>query len=175
MELGLDRDWWLHVLVNPSKNDVITTERDRQRNLNVKTWLCVGCDVPCAIQELLLRKKNLKFTKSEITQAAWQQEILTFTAEGGLFLNTSQNSVTATIKTDSPRPPKAIIWHLSSVFPHKAAFSNRGLSQVSSTSPLLCCLLSQTPDLAVGIPPRCEQQRCVSLRSPNKVETAPCS
>lgn len=31
LEVGLDQDWWLHVLVNPSENDVITTERDRQK------------------------------------------------------------------------------------------------------------------------------------------------
>lgn len=33
LELGLDQDWWLHGLVNPTENDVITTERERQRNL----------------------------------------------------------------------------------------------------------------------------------------------
>lgn len=94
----------------------------------------------------VIKKKNLKFTKSEITQAAWQQEILTFTAEGGLFLNTSQNSETATIKTDSPRPPKAIIWHLSSVLLTKQLFLTedchkspplRLSSVVSSPRPLI--------------------------------------
>lgn len=41
LEVGLDQDWWLHVLVNPKENDVITTERERQRNLDEKIWLCI--------------------------------------------------------------------------------------------------------------------------------------
>lgn len=66
LKLGLDQDWWLHVLVNPRENDVITTERERQRNLDEKTWLCIRGDM-CHSRAVIEKKNPLNFTKSEIT------------------------------------------------------------------------------------------------------------
>lgn len=57
LELGLDQDWWLHVLVNPRENDVITTERERQRNLDEKTWLCTRGDM-CHSRAVIEEKKT---------------------------------------------------------------------------------------------------------------------
>lgn len=161
------------MLVNPSENDVIPTERDRQRNLDEKTWLCVRCDMPRVIRELLLKgkKHSILLTHSVLNTLGCLATGNTYISSrtGPLFRHvcssvTSPNSVRATIKNDSLWSAKVIIWHSSVLcLPHKAAFSNSGLSQVSSTSPLRCCLLSQTPDLAVGIPPQCQQQRYVPL------------
>lgn len=181
-----NQDWWLSVLENPTENDVITTERDRQRNLDEKTWLCVSdvmCNVSCRRCYWREKKPLTLLTHSVISNIGCLATGNTYISSrtGPLFRHvcssvTAPNSVRATIKNDSLWSPKVNIWHSPVLcLPLKAAFSNSGWSQVSSTSPLLCCVHSQTPDLLVGIPPQCQQQRYVALWSPNKVETAPCS
>lgn len=82
----------------------------------------------------------------------------------------SPNSVTSTIRNDSPRPVKVIIWLWSvlCLLPKQLFFFNRGFSQVSSPSPLVCCLLLQSSDLAVDIPPQCTRQRCASIKDQTK-------
>lgn len=57
LDLGLDQDWWLHVLVNPKENDVITTEREKDKEILMRRHGCV-LEVTCVIQELLLRGKK---------------------------------------------------------------------------------------------------------------------
>lgn len=142
------------MLVNPSDNDVITTKRDRQRNLDEKTHLCVRCDTTCVIQELLLKGEGggLISTNSVINNIGCL-------ATGNTYISsradprlcnvcssfTSPNSVGATIKNDS-------LWSAKVIY--LAAFSNSGLSQVSSPWPLL----SQTPDPAeICCPPKLKQ------------------
>lgn len=52
----------------------------------------------------------------------------------------------------------------------KAAFFNRGFSQVSSPSPLVCCLLLQFSDLAVDIPPQYTRKIRASTKAQTKWE-----
>lgn len=52
--------------------------------------------------------------------------------------------------------------------PRKAAFFNRGFSQVSSPSCLLCCLVLQSSDLAVDISPQHRRQRYASFKAQTK-------
>lgn len=135
--------------------------------------MCVRCDVQRIMQELLLKgKKPLTLlTHSVISNIGCLATGNTYISSrtGPLFRHvcssvTAPNSVRATIKNDSLWSPKVNIWHSPVLcLPLKAAFSNSGWSQVSSTSPLLCCVHSQTPDLLVGIPPQCQQQRYVAL------------
>ena len=173
---GLDWDRRPHVLLDPSENDVITGGRRRdKRNVVEETWLFFsGLITPCVYQVLLLWKaESHSVTMSwKKTRAAWQQEILTFPAEKGLLwlhfsrlrcrplatVNDSHRSKWQFLSSEGNY--LALVRALSS---SQSCFFNRGFSQVSSPSPLPCCLLLQSSDPAVGIPPQCRRQRCASL------------